>query len=1421
IAVATAEEVVEGLEIDGLVIPVVTQEEYWIEVFFNGIIIEQEIVQHVAVYDVELENFAAPLVDNVDLPEKYTDPSNPLFEQLNDTGLSQVDNVTSRTAPEIILEADLNEFFEEGISILTAAQAAAGVTPGAAVEVFVNGNSVGFADLIANSGNTLFRFTFTAGMLPFTDADPEASFITDSGGWLHYVKGAVRIFDGQQDGEGDPAPATGRTQLSEPLQLVVDTSGPGASTPNLLASSDSGRFNTDNVTHILTPAFDGTAEHNAIIRVFAIDVTDPGNPGPAELIGQGRVGTDLTQNGFNQVGSWEVTVEPLDDHSNNPSPLAHYASYRIITEVEDLAGNITRLEGNGLQIWIDAVAPNTPYLDVLGLEGPNLPGGTVSDTGRHDSDNVTFDNTPAVTVTADDTPQGDGNPFPNTIIYRIYDRPDPDQFNGAPNNGEVLLVDSFVTQGGFSANGFFLNVLPLLLDGVHNLKLEVEDLAGNMSEDFLLTVTIDTQIPPVSFGQPGDPDDGVAPDSDTGVAPPNPDTIIDRVTNDTTPKFWGRAEANTIVRVYADVNNNGTLQPGIDVYLGQTTAIPLDGNQAEPDGYWEIESIVDLNDPDFFPTPDGVRTIFITAEDLAGNVNAAGGQAADTLEIFVDTTGPVITDVYVTAVPGYDLFDPKPSTDGPSPLVYSLSIDFLDLPVRVAPDFLYDALKQDVAEQPGHYRVVGDANGVIPIQQVIVTQSIGLDNIARATVQLVFFEPLPDDRFTLTVSDSIMDPVGNRLDGENNAIEPQENPLFPTGDRVPGGEFIARFTIDSRPEIGVWAAGSVWVDTNGNFNFDPDNLDFTNRDITYVLAYTSDNVFNGNFVFAAGDTADGFDKLAAYGRVGGQYRWLIDTDNDGVPNLDVNDPASVNGLPVAGRFDNSDANGDEVGLFTGSTWWFDTNHDFRVDYSLASDLIGYPIVGDFDGDGFDDLATYADDHFEFDLANGVRRGWDGDVDATIDFGFIGVRERPVAADMNQDGIDDIGLWVPGRSGATPEELSEWYFLISQRQIDGDAAVALPGGGAVPALNHPFTPVPFGDDLYARFGDEYAMPLVGNFDPPATVPSGILPTGIAELTATLVAEPTPINTNGKVDTLPESDETIDEWESYWVEIWVDTAQTGGIGVTLALVDLTYNTDCFTPTAIEYGPAFTENRMGTIDDVAGVIDDLGAGSTLAQLGDGEYVLVARVRFEPTADDSGLAVSTDAYTDAATCNVEILEARVALADDRSATVRLASPPATELQPFIYDLDDDGEVGLGDLSYFAAAYRETIGASAVPFVHASDFDRDGEVGLGDLSYFAAAYGRGRMDFFFAAGEEAEGVAAALAESSPPPGENTASSESSTAVDAALAVEYDDRQPEAINLVDPRVAWAETVARRSLPSKNDNLDENTLAIDLFYTEEQ
>jgi hypothetical protein len=616
-----------------------------------------------------------------------------------------------------------------------------------------------------------------------------------------------------------------------------------------------------------------------------------------------------------------------------------------------------------------------------------------------------------------------------------------------------------------------------------------------------LEVFVDTQAPPVYFGLPNVADDGLLASSDTGVGFNQP-TLADRITSDTTPTFWGTAEADAVIRVYVDApqpgfpNGNGLFDPAIDLQIAVTTAIPLDGTNQYPNGHWEAVSDVNLNAAPF--PLDGLRTFFVTAEDVAGNVNPTAPQVAQQLQIFLDTQGPQVTNVQVNSAIDnpYNLFGLKPdnTAQGPTPLVNSLVISFQDLPPRVA-QFLFVALKPEIAATPGIYQVKGDANGIIPILAINVTNDTPLAGFpATATVELVFRQPgpdgifntpddigkpLPDDRFTLTISDEIQDLAGNHLDGESNASEPHEIPTFPSGDGVPGGDFIARFTVDSRPEIGTWSAGSVYVDTNGNFTFDPTNLDYTNRDLVYSYAFTSDNMFAGNFSPIASETgADGFDKLAAYGRIGTQYRWAIDTNNDGVPDLIVNDPANINGIPVAGNFDHNATNGDEVGLFDGTAWHLDTNHDFKVDTTVTSPLRGYPIVGDFDGDGVVDLATYQVNpvnKFFFDMGNNGYGQVDATIDAVSQFGFIGVRTLPAAADMDKDGKTDVGLWVPDRSGATVDHIGEWYFLMSN-----SATATI---GTVNTLDHQFSPTPLGHDIFARMGNEYALPIVGNFDPP--------------------------------------------------------------------------------------------------------------------------------------------------------------------------------------------------------------------------------------------------------------------------------------------------------------------------------------------------
>ena len=207
------------------------------------------------------------------------------------------------------------------------------------------------------------------------------------------------------------------------------------------------------------------------------------------------------------------------------------------------------------------------------------------------------------------------------------------------------------------------------------------------------------------------------------------------------------------------------------------------------------------------------------------------------------------------------------------------------------------------------------------------------------------------------------------------------------------------------------------------------------------------------------------------------YRWLIDDNNDGVPDLVLTNPVALNGLPAAGNFDGDPANGDEVALKVGNIWYLDTDHSLTVDDSeklAASNMVGYPIVGDFDGDGIDDLGSRTDDVFSLNLStlgpiDGVT---DVQFKMAMNSAFIGVQERPIAADFDGDGIDDIGLWVPRHSAGTPLATGEWYILVSDEPFDPSDRIRVnpqDGGNIVD-----FVPVPFGAGRVRRLWERLCV-----------------------------------------------------------------------------------------------------------------------------------------------------------------------------------------------------------------------------------------------------------------------------------------------------------------------------------------------------------
>jgi hypothetical protein len=125
--------------------------------------------------------------------------------------------------------------------------------------------------------------------------------------------------------------------------------------------------------------------------------------------------------------------------------------------------------------------------------------------------------------------------------------------------------------------------------------------------------------------------------------------------------------------------------------------------------------------------------------------------------------------------------------------------------------------------------------------------------------------------------------------------------------------------------------------------------------VDHVFQYGSegDKAFTGDF------TGDGIATVGVY-RNG---KWYIDRTGTGkwdenavfVDNAEFG--LGPDGIPVIGDFNGDGI--DEIGLYVDGVWHLDTTGDFKfdthIDFGQAGD---YPVVGDFDGTGIAQLAVY-------------------------------------------------------------------------------------------------------------------------------------------------------------------------------------------------------------------------------------------------------------------------------------------------------------------------------------------------------------------------------------------------------------------------------------------------------------------------------
>ena len=209
---------------------------------------------------------------------------------------------------------------------------------------------------------------------------------------------------------------------------------------------------------------------------------------------------------------------------------------------------------------------------------------------------------------------------------------------------------------------------------------------------------------------------------------------------------------------------------------------------------------------------------------------------------------------------------------------------------------------------------------------------------------------------------------------------------------------------------------------------------------------------------------------------------------------------------------------------------------------------------------------------------------------------------------------------------------------------------------------------------------------------------------------------PTTTDEDRKKLPDSITGVVRGGTYYIEIWASDVRTTNTGLTGVYVDVDFCSQTIA-SAVEHGTIFVTFPDGTIQP--GGVDEFG-GSALPSGGGIEprWVRVGWIRMS-------------AQVETETCTISLLPSSTGIAAlDRGlipwTAVDLGSvelqitPPARS-----YDLDGDDFIGLSDLSYFAASWKQQV----PPANEAHDFDCDGKVGVGDLSWFATGWQKNTND--------------------------------------------------------------------------------------------
>ncbi|HEX8029693.1 MAG TPA: Ig-like domain-containing protein, partial [Vicinamibacterales bacterium] len=271
--------------VESFTIPAVAGESYFVRVFA-----EPNQAPPINEYDLDIINTAAPT------------PFGLMLAAGEDTGGDPTDDVINDPTPTIFLAVDLNPLASLVFSPDNGTATLADDTPGYKVEIYRNGTAVGRATPVGGQPG-IFTYTFTT---PLSEG-------------LNFITARVVIVDNSDAVGGGTLHAVGQGGESFALAVSLDTTAPGAGALgplDLLASSDTGGIDDDDITTFSTPSFSVSVTSPGLVRVYAQKI-------PAGATVQVAQFVVLSPN------VWQFTISSLTD-----------GVYNITATLEDSAGNV-------------------------------------------------------------------------------------------------------------------------------------------------------------------------------------------------------------------------------------------------------------------------------------------------------------------------------------------------------------------------------------------------------------------------------------------------------------------------------------------------------------------------------------------------------------------------------------------------------------------------------------------------------------------------------------------------------------------------------------------------------------------------------------------------------------------------------------------------------------------------------------------------------------------------------------------------------------------------------------------------------------------------------------------------------------------------------------------------------------------------